>query len=214
MVERAQAAGCRAVCVTVDTPVLGLRHREIRTGFQIPPGFNLPNLPLRPASHRQEPGAGFTGGLDPRLSWTDIEWLRSFTKVPILLKGVLNPEDALRAAETGVAGVIVSNHGGRNLDTLPSTAAALPRVADMVRGRNLTLLVDGGIRRGTDVVKALAMGARAVLIGRPYLYGLAIAGAAGVARVIEILRVELLMAMALTGRTAVAEIDRSVLWDG
>jgi 4-hydroxymandelate oxidase len=214
MVERAQAAGCRAVCVTVDTPVLGLRHREIRTRFQIPPGFNLPNLPLRPASHRQEPGAGFTGGLDPRLSWTDIEWLRSFTKVPILLKGVLNPEDALRAAETGVAGVIVSNHGGRNLDTLPSTAAALPRVADMVRGRNLTLLVDGGIRRGTDVVKALAMGARAVLIGRPYLYGLAIAGAAGVARVIEILRVELLMAMALTGRTAVAEIDRSVLWDG
>jgi 4-hydroxymandelate oxidase len=214
MVERAQAAGCRAVCVTVDTPVLGLRHREIRTGFQIPPGFTLPNLPLRPASHRQEPDAGFAGGLDPRLSWTDIEWLRSFTKVPILLKGVLNPEDALRAAETGVAGVIVSNHGGRNLDTLPSTAAALPRVADMVRGRNLTLLVDGGIRRGTDVVKALAMGARAVLIGRPYLYGLAIAGAAGVARVIEILRVELLMAMALTGRTAVAEIDRSVLWDG
>ncbi len=217
IVERAQAAGCRALCVTVDTPVLGLRLREIRAGFHVPPGFKLPNLPARPASHRPEPGArgaNFTGGLDPKLNWKDIEWLRSVATVPILLKGVLNPEDALLAAEAGVAGVIVSNHGARNLDTLPSTAAALPRIAEKVQGRNLTLLVDGGIRRGTDVIKALAMGAHAVLIGRPYLHGLAIAGAAGVARVIEIMRVELLMAMALTGRTSIAQIDRSVLWDG
>lgn len=213
MVERAQAAGCRALCVTVDTPVLGLRHREARVQFQFPPGFTLPNLPARPAGHGLKPGARFSGALNPALNWKDIDWLRSIATAPVLLKGVLNPEDALRAAEVGVAGVIVSNHGARNLDTLPSTAAALPRIAERVAGKNLTLLVDGGIRRGTDVVKALAMGAQAVMIGRPYLHGLAIAGAAGVARVIEILRTELQMAMALTGRTSIAQVDRSVLWD-
>ena len=129
----------------------------------------------------------------------------------MLLKGVLNPDDAVRAIDSGVAGVIVSNHGARNLDTLPSTAEALPRIAEKVEGR-LPLLVDGGIRRGTDVLKALALGAQAVLIGRPYLYGLAVAGAEGVARVINVLRNELMMAMALTGRTSIAQIDRSVLW--
>jgi 4-hydroxymandelate oxidase len=212
MIERAQAAGCRAICVTVDTPVLGLRHRETRVRFQVPPGFTLPNLPVRPTSHVPQRGSAFTGVMHSSLDWKYIEWLRSFAKVPILLKGVLNPEDAARAASEGVAGLIVSNHGARNLDTLPSTAAALPRIAEKVRGKPLLLLVDGGIRRGTDVVKALAMGASAVLIGRPYLHGLAIAGAAGVARVIEILRNELMMAMALTGRTSIQQIDRSVLW--
>lgn len=134
------------------------------------------------------------------------------TKIPVVLKGVLNPEDGARATASGVAGLIVSNHGARNLDTLPSTAEALPRVVDRVAGK-IPVLVDGGIRRGTDVLKALALGARAVLVGRPYLYALAFAGAAGVARVIEILRTELMMAMALTGRTSVSEIDRTVLWD-
>jgi 4-hydroxymandelate oxidase len=171
MVERAQAAGCRAICVTVDTPVLGLRHREARVQFRMPPEFKLPNLPAPPADHRLQRGSSV--GLHPSLNWKDIEWLLSIAKVPILLKGVLNAEDALRAAESGVAGVIVSNHGARNLDTVPSTAAALPRIAAKVRGKPLTLLVDGGIRRGTDIVKALAMGASAVLIGRPYLHGLA-----------------------------------------
>jgi 4-hydroxymandelate oxidase len=212
LIERAQAAGCRAICVTVDTPVLGLRHRETRANFRLPPGFKLPNLPAPPASHRLERASSFSAGLHPSLNWKDIEWLLSIAKVPVLLKGVLNPEDALHAAEAGVAGIIVSNHGARNLDTLPSTAAALPRIVEKVRGRPLTLLVDGGIRRGTDVVKALAMGASAVLIGRPYLHGLAIAGAAGVARVIEVLRIELMMAIALTGRTSVSQIDPSVLW--
>jgi 4-hydroxymandelate oxidase len=214
MIERAQAAGCRAICVTVDTPVLGLRHREARLNFRLPPEFKLPNLPVPSASHRLERASSFSSGLHPSLNWKDIEWLLSIAKVPVLLKGVLNPEDALLAAEAGVAGVIVSNHGARNLDTLPSTAAALPRIAETVRGKPLTLLVDGGIRRGTDIVKALAMGASAVLIGRPYLHGLAVAGAAGVARVVEILRVELMMAMALTGRTSIAGIDSSVLWAG
>jgi 4-hydroxymandelate oxidase len=213
MVERAQAAGCQALCVTVDTPVLGARHRESRSQFKLPADFKLPNLNLGAVSHRPLRGAIYSELLDAGLTWKDIDWLRSFAKVPVLLKGVMNPDDALHAAEAGVAGVIVSNHGARNLDTLPSTAEALPRIVEKVEGK-IPLLVDGGIRRGTDVLKALAMGAQAVLIGRPYLHGLAVAGAEGVARVMEILRTELQMAMALTGRRSIKEIDRSVLWDG
>jgi 4-hydroxymandelate oxidase len=129
-----------------------------------------------------------------------------------LLKGIMNPLDGALATDSGVAGIIVSNHGARNLDTLPSTAEALPRVVEKVAGK-LPILVDGGIRRGTDVLKALALGAKAVLVGRPYLFALAFAGAPGVARMLEILQTELLMAMALTGRTAISQIDRSVLWN-
>jgi 4-hydroxymandelate oxidase len=211
MVQRAEAAECKALCVTVDTPVLGARHRESRTQFQLPKDFRLPNLNLGPISHRPPRSAIYSELLNARLNWKDVEWLCSVTRLPILLKGVLNPEDAAIAAGSGVSGLIVSNHGARNLDTLPSTAEALPRVAARVKGK-IPVLVDGGIRRGTDVVKAIALGANAVLIGRPYLYALAIAGAAGVARVIEILRTELMMAMALTGRTAIHQIDRSALW--
>lgn len=212
MVQRAEAAGCQALCITVDTPVLGARHRETRTQFQLPADFKLPNLNLGPVSHRPENNGIYSQLLYPALTWKDIEWVCSTTKLPILLKGVLNPEDAALAVNSGAAGLIVSNHGARNLDTLPSTVEALPRVVDKLNGR-LPVLVDGGIRRGTDVLKALGMGAKAVLIGRPYLYALAYAGAAGVARVLEILRTELMMAMALTGRTAIDQIDRSVLWN-
>jgi 4-hydroxymandelate oxidase len=214
MVRRAEAAGCKALCVTVDTPVLGTRQREARVRFSVPSNFKLPNLPTPPANHQPARGPAFTGAMHPSLTWKDIEWLRSIATVPVLLKGVLNPGDALRAADAGVAGVIVSNHGARNLDTLPSTAQALPYIAEKVQGKPLVLLVDGGIRRGTDVLKALALGAQAVLIGRPYLHGLAIAGTDGVARVLEILRFELQSALALTGRTSIAQIDRSVLWEG
>jgi 4-hydroxymandelate oxidase len=212
MVERAQNGGCKAFCVTVDTPVLGARHREVRTGFRLPEDCALPNLNLGAMTHRPTRGAIYSDLLNPKLTWKDIEWLCSFSKVPVLLKGVMNPDDAVRAANSGVAGIIVSNHGARNLDTLPSTAQALPRIAQKLQGR-IPLLVDGGIRRGTDVLKALALGANAVLVGRPYLYALSIAGAAGVARVLEILKVELQMAMALTGKTKINEIDRTVLWD-
>jgi 4-hydroxymandelate oxidase len=212
IVQRAEAAGCKALCVTVDTPVLGARHRESRSQFVLPSDFKLPNLNLGPVSHRPMRGAIYSELLNPALTWKDIEWLRSITKLPVLLKGVLNPEDAARAVDAGVAGVIVSNHGARNLDTVPSTAAALPRIVERVQGKML-LMVDGGIRRGTDVLKALALGAQAVLIGRPFLFGLAVAGAEGVARAVDILRNELIMAMALTGRTTVAQIDRSVLWE-
>jgi 4-hydroxymandelate oxidase len=162
-------------------------------------------------SHRPVRSAIYSELLNPKLNWKDIEWLCSVAKVPVLLKGIINPEDAVRSLETGVGGIIVSNHGARNLDTLPSTAVALPRVAEKINGR-LPVLVDGGIRRGTDVLKALALGAKAVLVGRPYMYALAYAGAEGVARSIELLRTELMMAMALTGRASISQIDRSVLW--
>lgn len=211
LIKRAEAAGCKAICVTVDTPVLGARNREARSQFKLPAGFKLPNLEFD--LNRATPGRAVADDLlAPTLTWKDVEWMNSIASVPLLLKGVMNPEDAVRAAEIGVAGIIVSNHGGRNLDTLPSTAAALPRIADALGGR-LPLIVDGGIRRGTDVLKALALGAGLVLIGRPYLYGLAVAGSAGVARVIEIVKAELQMAMALTGKTSIEQINRSLLWD-
>src|SRR5690606_9484254 len=147
------------------------------------------------------------------LSWRDIAWLREHSRLPIVLKGVLAPEDALRAADAGVAAVIVSNHGGRVLDTVPATIDALPAVARAVAGR-LPLLLDGGIRRGTDVFKALALGASAVLVGRPVVHGLAAAGAPGVAHVLHLLRAEFEMAMALAGCRTLADIDGSRIWRG
>ncbi len=197
LVQRAESAGCGALCVSVDSPNHGVRNREQRARWAMPER-PLPNLP----------GKDY---LDPSLTWKDIEWLLSFAKIPVLLKGVLNPCDASQAIESGVSGLIVSNHGARNLDTAPATIEALPFVAEAVEGR-VPVLVDGGIRRGTDVVKAIALGANAVLIGRPYLWGLGVAGAEGVARVIEILRHELCLAMALCGRPTIASIDRSVIW--
>jgi 4-hydroxymandelate oxidase len=153
----------------------------------------------------------FQNILPQQLTWQDVEWLRSLTKLPVLLKGVLHPEDAVLAQQVGLAGVIVSNHGARNLDTAPATIDALARITDAV-GSAMVVLVDGGVRRGTDVLKALALGARAVLVGRPIFHGLASAGAAGVTRMLAILLRELEMAMALSGRARIAEIDRSVLW--
>jgi 4-hydroxymandelate oxidase len=197
LVQRAEAAGCRALCVTVDSPTFGARNRETRASGELP-ARPLPNLQGRDY-------------LDPTLTWKDIDWLRSFAKTPVLLKGILNPDDAETAVKAGVAGIIVSNHGARNLDTLPATIDALPLIADKIAGR-LPLIVDGGIRRGTDVLKALARGANVVGIGRPYLHGLGVAGAEGVARVVEILRKEFETAMMLTGRPTLASIDRTVLW--
>ena len=197
LVQRAEGAGCRALAVTVDSPTFGARNREAAAQGAMPPR-PLPNLQ----------GANY---LDPTLSWRDIDWLRGFAKIPVLLKGVLNPDDAETAIKAGVSGIMVSNHGARNLDTVPATIDALPHIADKVQGR-IPLIVDGGIRRGTDVVKALALGATAVGIGRPYLYGLGVGGAEGVTRVVQILRKEFEMAMMLTGRPTLASIDRSVLW--
>jgi 4-hydroxymandelate oxidase len=198
LVQRAEGSGCRALCVTVDSPTHGARNREYRAQQDLPER-PLPNLR----------GKDY---LDPTLTWKDIDWLRSFAKTPVLLKGILNPDDAATAVKAGVSGIVVSNHGGRNLDTLPATIDALPGVVEKVAGR-VPVLVDGGIRRGTDVLKAIALGATAVQIGRPYLYGLGVAGAAGVTRVVQILRHEFELAMMLTGRPTLASIDRSVIWD-
>jgi 4-hydroxymandelate oxidase len=216
LVRRAEDAGCEAICLAVDTPVLGARHRETRVGFQLPDGLtrvNLEGMAHAPANaaHRPPEGAIYSDVLDPSLTWRDVEWLRRIARVPVLLKGIMDPEDARRAAECGVDGVIVSNHGARNLDTVPPTVRALPRVVDAVAGR-LPVLVDGGIRRGTDVLKALAYGAAAVLIGRPYTWGLAVDGAIGVSRVVRLLRTEFEMAMALTGKTSIGAITREVFW--
>jgi len=206
LLSRAEAAGVRAFCLTVDTPALGTRNRQARAKFTVPADLPTPHLDaegrarLTNSSARREP-----------VTWRDIEWIRSSVTRPLLLKGILDPRDAELAVEAGVAGIIVSNHGARNLDTVPATIDALTVIADRLGGR-LPLLVDGGIRRGTDVVKALARGANAVLIGRSYAYGLAVDGAEGVAQVVSILRRELEAAMALLGRPSIAAIDRSVLW--
>jgi 4-hydroxymandelate oxidase len=212
LIQRAEAAGCKAIVVTVDTPVVGIRNREERAYFRLPPNFNLPNLNIGPEVNRRSPHYAFGLLPNPKLTWREIEWVCSVAKTPVWLKGVINPKDALRAVDAGATGIMVSNHGSRNLDTLPATADALSRITDKL-GSRLPLMVDGGIRRGTDILKALAMGAKAVLIGRPYMHGLSAAGGAGVARVIEILRQEFKSAMCLTGRTTIAQLDRSVLWD-
>jgi 4-hydroxymandelate oxidase len=194
LVRRAVAAGATAIAVTIDTPVSGARNRQDRSGFAFPK--NLPHISGNRPEHP--------------LTWKDLEWIQRAASVPILLKGVLHPDDADRGVKAGAAGIMVSNHGGRNLDTAVPTIDALPAIVDKVGGR-VPVIVDGGIRRGTDVLKALAYGARAVMIGRPYVHGLAVNGAQGVEAVIGILRHELELAMALSGCPTIASIDRGIL---
>ena len=215
LVQRAESAGCRALVVTVDSPTLGVRRRERDAGFTLPDGLERANLTalgerVTRSSHRTTQGSIYNPVLDPALTWKDLDGLRGFSRMPLWIKGLIDPADAIKAADAGV-GIIVSNHGARNLDTVPATIDALPRVAHAVAGR-VPILMDGGIRRGTDVLKAIAAGAAAILIGRPYLYGLAVDGAAGVAKVVEILRRDLEVAMALVGRRSLVEVDGSVLW--
>ncbi len=206
VVHEVEAAGCRVIVVTVDAPVVGPRYRQMRARFKLRPGLELPYM-----DDVNRGRDSLLRGGNTRMTWADIEWLQSITRLPVLLKGIMNPDDAERAVAARVAGIIVSNHGGRMLDTSPATVAALPRVVERVAGR-IPVLMDGGVRRGTDILKALAYGANAVLIGRPYLHGLAVAGADGVARVVALLHDELEQAMALTGRPTIASIDRSVIW--
>jgi 4-hydroxymandelate oxidase len=201
LVRRAEGSGIRALCLTIDTPVLGTRNRQQRVKFSLPPDLPTPHLD---AAGRDR--LSFVSMTREPITWRDVEWLRSITRLPLLLKGILDPGDAEFAAQSGAGGIIISNHGARNLDTVPATIEALPHIVERVAGR-VPLLLDGGVRRGTDVVKAIAFGASAVLIGRPYVYGLAVGGSEGVARVIAILREELETAMALLGRASVASID-------
>ncbi|MCK8784237.1 alpha-hydroxy-acid oxidizing protein [Roseomonas sp. NAR14] len=214
LVRRAEAAGYRALVVTVDAPV-SLRDRERRAGFRLPPGIEAVNL--RGAAPPPPPDGTATGEIFPLLAhaatWDDIAALRAATTLPLLLKGIMTPGDAERAVAAGADGIVVSNHGGRTLDTQPATIDALPAIARAVAGR-VPLLLDGGIRRGTDVLKALALGASAVLVGRPCLHGLAVAGATGVAHVLKLLRAELEVAMVQTGCPTLAEIGSGVIWGG
>jgi len=216
LVKRAVKAGYGAICLTVDTPVLGRREKDERNAFTLPPGLSIANvrpagLAGMPASERGSAFAKYVAELlDPAVTWRDIAWLRSLTSLPIVLKGILTAEDATLAVEHGVDGIIVSNHGGRQLDSTVGTLEALPDIVAAVQGR-VEVFMDGGVRRGTDVLKALALGAKAVLIGRSILWGLALGGSDGVQRVLEHLRGELELAMALTGRTAIAQVDRSLI---
>ncbi len=217
LIERVEAAGCSALVLTVDAPVLGRRERDVQNRFQLPPGVRIENMlanqaraSLPDAPEDSGLAAYFASLLDPSLSWRDLDWLRSRTTLPILVKGIVRPDDARQAVDRGAAGIIVSNHGGRQLDTAPATLDVLPSIVDAV-GRRAEVLLDGGVRRGTDVIKAIALGARAVLLGRPVLWGLAVDGERGAARVLELLRDELDRGMALCGCPRVCDIDASLV---
>jgi L-lactate dehydrogenase (cytochrome) len=239
LIERAAAAKCSALVLTVDLQVLGQRHRDIKNGLSVPPERRIKNLidiATKPAwalsvlrGKRRTFGniAGHVRGMenvnslsvwiasqfDETLSWKDVEWIAGLWPGKLILKGILDVEDALVAAKTGAAAIVVSNHGGRQLDGAPSSIAALPAIAEAV-GSSIEVLFDGGIRSGQDIMRAIALGAHACLSGRAYIYGLGAGGKAGVARAIEIMRNELSVSMALTGVTGIDKIDRSVIAGG
>jgi 4-hydroxymandelate oxidase len=212
LVRRAEAAGYRALVLTVDVPRLGRREKDERNHFALPPHLRMANFGdvglggLEASASGSALAAHVAAQLDPSLTWEALEWLRSVANLPIVVKGILTGEDAALAVAHGAAGIIVSNHGGRQLDGAIATIEALPEVVAAVAGR-CEVYMDGGIRRGTDVLKALALGARAVLVGRPPLWGLAVDGADGVRDVLVMLRDELELAMALAGRPTLASMD-------
>jgi 4-hydroxymandelate oxidase len=216
LVERAEAAGYDALVLTVDTPYLGRRLRDVRNGFALPEGLAVANLvghgkgALGESVGDSGLAAYVTAMLDPSLTWRDVEWLRSITALPVIIKGVLRDDDARHAVANGASAVIVSNHGGRQLDGAVCTASALPEVVDAV-GDAVEVYVDGGIRRGSDVLRALALGARAVLVGRPVLWGLACDGESGVGAALEMLRTELDLSMALAGCASAGAVMRDGL---
>jgi isopentenyl diphosphate isomerase/L-lactate dehydrogenase-like FMN-dependent dehydrogenase len=201
LVRRAEDAGYRAIVLTVDLPALGNREKDRRNNITVPP---------QPYQEANFIGVEKIGQRWVSLTWDSLEWLRSITSLPIILKGILTEEDARLAVERGVDGIVVSNHGGRQLDTAIPSIEALPEIVEAVAGR-CEVYLDGGIRRGTDILKALALGARAVLIGRPVLWGLAANGADGAYSVLELLRKELELAMVLSGRPTLASIDHSLV---
>jgi 4-hydroxymandelate oxidase len=216
LMQRAEAAGARAIVVTVDAPFLGRRERDVRNRFELPPELTVKNLVPEGYGEVKAPPAGsglasyFETLIDPALTWKDLDWLRQRTRLPLVIKGLVRADDARRALDAGASAVVVSNHGGRQLDTALATLEALPAVAEAIAGR-IPVLLDGGIRRGTDILKALALGASAVLVGRPVLWGLAVDGEDGVWRVLELLRRELDLAMALAGAPTLADVTRDLL---
>ncbi|MBU2978044.1 alpha-hydroxy acid oxidase [Alteromonas sp. C1M14] len=213
LVRRAEEAGYRGLMITVDAPINGLRNREQRAGFTLPPGVRAENCIHYQDSQSVEKGASavFQGLMTSAPTWDDIEWISGETTLPVIIKGIINPLDAREAMDRNVAGIVVSNHGGRTLDTLPSPIDVLPAIRQVV-GPDFPLLIDSGIRRGTDIFKALALGANAVMIGRPIFYGLATAGALGVAHILRLLRDELELTMALCGCSELSAISSRHLW--
>jgi 4-hydroxymandelate oxidase len=216
LVHRIESAGCSAIELTVDAPLLGRRERDVRNSFVLPDGLWAPNFTAEQSREAPEKQGGsqlavaFDTMIDSGLTWDDVTWLQSITALPILIKGIVRADDALRAAQSGASGVVVSNHGGRQLDTAPATIDVLASVTQAV-GDRVDVLFDGGIRRGTDVVKALSLGARGVQIGRPVVWGLATDGERGVADVLSILHQELELAMALCGCRSLGEIAPDLL---
>ncbi|MED1951374.1 alpha-hydroxy-acid oxidizing protein [Brevibacillus centrosporus] len=219
MVKRAEAAGYSAIVLTVDTIMLGWKRRDFRNGYSpLREGRGLANYVSDPVFCSRLSEVNTENAVEevlrniyhPTLNWDDIDYLRQHTKLPILVKGILHPDDAKLAVERGVDGIIVSNHGGRQLDGAISTLDALPAIAEVVDGR-IPVLLDSGVRTGADVVKAIALGATAVLIGRPFMFGLAVAGEKGVASVLDTLINELDVSVALSGSNSVAELNRSIL---
>ncbi len=216
LVQRAENAGYNALCLTIDAPMLGNRESDRRNQFTLPKTMELANLvsmaDLAIPQTTEESGlfTYFAEQIDPSVTWKDVEWLQSITTLPVILKGILRGDDALKAYEFGAKGIIVSNHGGRQLDGAIASFEALPEIVAAV-GDKIDILIDGGIRRGSDVLKALALGAKAVSVGRPILWGLAVAGEKGVARVLELLQQELDLAMALSGCASIEDIDSSLV---
>lgn len=239
LIERARAARCSALVLTLDLQVLGQRHKDIRNGLSAPPRLtlrNMLNLATRPrwcmgmlGTKRRQFGnivghassvsdlsslsAWTSQQFDPALSWSDVEWIKERWGGKLIIKGVMDAEDARLAADSGADALVVSNHGGRQLDGAPSSIAALPAIVDAV-GKRIEVHMDGGIRSGQDVIRALALGAKGVYVGRPFLYGLGAMGEAGVTRCLEIIRNELDLTMAFCGRRDVRQVDRSILLPG
>jgi len=216
LVKRAEASGYRALCLTVDAPITGRREADLRNRYFYPREMLLRNLrhvgfnDLSAGLDDEQLLAFAAEKLTVALTWDDVEWLRSLTRLPLVLKGILTKEDALRAVSCQVQAIIVSNHGGRQLDGVPASISVLEEIAEAVAGRT-EILLDSGVRRGTDILKALALGAKAVLIGRPYIWGLAAMGKTGVTEVLDILKQELAIDMALAGCARISEINRSLV---
>ncbi|KAJ8387847.1 hypothetical protein AAFF_G00149960 [Aldrovandia affinis] len=218
LVRRAEQAGYTGIFVTVDTPYLGKRRNDVRNRFKLPGHLRMANFDSPDLAFSSKDGYGEDSGLavyvaqaiDPTLQWEDIAWLKRITSLPVVLKGILTAEDAKLALKCGVDGILVSNHGARQLDSVPATIDALPEVVEAVGGR-VEVFLDGGVRRGTDVLKALALGARAVFLGRPILWGLTCGGDRGVSDVLQMLREEVHLALALAGCRSLKEVDKSIV---
>ena len=216
LVQRAYTAGYKAICLTVDAPMLGKRERDQRNEFTLPPGLhpanltNISGLDIPQATGESGLLTYFSQQINPAVTWKDLEWLQSLSPLPLVVKGILRADDAVRAVEYGAQAIVVSNHGGRQLDGAIASLDALPDIIAAVDGK-AEVLLDGGIRRGTDILKALAYGAKAVLIGRPVLWGLAVAGKIGVSHIISLIQDELNLAMALSGCASLGDIDSSLV---